>query len=89
MIQIFKMQRIRKTIFILASLLTAVLCLIAICYSSNKESQRDPFPDVRLPIHTDAQYQAIKKRLPIFKTSPYVQYAFVLENGPIPPLWRG
>jgi hypothetical protein len=26
-------------------------------------------------------YQAIKKRLPIFKTSPYVQYAFVLENA--------
>ncbi len=26
-------------------------------------------------------HQAIKKRLPIFKTSPYVQYAFVLENG--------
>jgi hypothetical protein len=25
-------------------------------------------------------YQAIKKRLPVFKTSPYVQYAFVLEN---------
>jgi len=28
-----------------------------------------------------ALYQAIKKRLPIFKTSPYVQYTFVLENG--------
>jgi len=33
-----------------------------------------------------ALYQAIKKRLPIFKTSPYVQYAFVLENGQFPPL---
>jgi hypothetical protein len=30
-------------------------------------------------------YQAIKERLSIFKTSPYVRYAFVLENGQ-PPL---
>ena len=29
-------------------------------------------------------YQAIKKRLPIFKISPYVQYAFVLENDQSP-----
>jgi hypothetical protein len=29
-------------------------------------------------------YQAIKKRLPIFKTSPYVQYAFVRENAQSP-----
>ena len=29
-----------------------------------------------------APYQAIKKRCPIFKTSPYVEYAFALENGP-------
>ena len=29
-------------------------------------------------------YQAIKKRLPIFKTSPYVQYAFALENDQSP-----
>jgi hypothetical protein len=29
-----------------------------------------------------ALYQAIKKRWPIFKTSPYVKYAFTLENGP-------
>ena len=27
-----------------------------------------------------ALYQAIKKRLSIFKISPYVQYALVLEN---------
>ena len=29
-------------------------------------------------------YQAIKKRLPIFKTLPYVYYAFVLENAQSP-----
>ena len=30
-------------------------------------------------------YQAIKKRWSIFKTVSYVQYAFILENDPIPP----
>jgi len=36
-----------------------------------------------------ALYQAIKKRLTFFKTPPYVQYAFVLENGTIPPIFGG
>ena len=77
MIQIFKMQRIRKTIFILASLLTAVLCLIASCNSTNKESQPDPFPDVRLPIHPDAQF--IKQGFQASTECKFISYQMAIK----------